>query len=591
MDKRTLLAIALSVVVVSGSFVLQNVFWPPKPVEAPQQTAKPAEAPAAPVGTPLPTAPAVISGDKAQQAAAVEIAPKTVTLENEVVRLTLSNEGAVATSIELKKHLEKGRPVQMVNRDKGTGAAFETSFGGFDSPALSLPFEVSQTGPMGWKFTRPFVDKNGNLFTLTKTFTLQEKEYLVKVEVAVAAANGSLPVLSQDSVAYTLTYGPQLGPHFNKIDGTQEIRKYYKFNGTDRSEEGLNQETRSTDASLKWAAIAGKYFTVVGIPDSTSYKTLLSNKHRVGDTEVSRLAFSRPALKSSTTVDTFYFYVGPKEENALRIYDASTDNAFGLSGLKLQRAMEEPFLWGWFGLEALLKFALQGSLLLIPNWGVGIILLTIVIKLLTWPLTAKSYRANAAMQTLQPKLKELQEKYKEDPKKLNEQTMALYQKEGVNPLGGCLPMVLQIPVFFSLYALFNTQFDLRGAMFIPGWIPDLSLPDAVFHWGFALPFLNWTDLRILPFIMVGTQVWTSMLSQPAGGMNSQMKIMTLGLPFIFFFMLYEMPSGLMVYWCVQNILTVGQQWYINTHFKKVPMQTGNPKLKLAPKKSGKKLSK
>ena len=169
--------------------------------------------------------------------------------------------------------------------------------------------------------------------------------------------------------------------------------------------------------------------------------------------------------------------------------------------------------------------------------------------------------------------------------------MALYQKEGVNPLGGCLPMVLQIPVFFALYSLFNTQFDLRGALFIPGWIPDLSLPDSVFHWGFPLPLVNWTDLRLLPLVMVGTQIWTSSLSQPTGGMNTQMKVMTFGLPFIFFFMLYEMPSGLMVYWCVQNILTVVQQWYINTHFKKLPPKTGNPNLKLVPKKTGKKLSK
>jgi len=587
MDKRTLLAIALSVVVVSGSFVLQNVFWPAKPTVTTVPTTSTTAAPVvAPVGTPTPgQAPA----NGVVLAPAVEIAPKTVILENGVMRITLSNEGAVATSIELKKHLEKGKPVQMVNSDKGVGAAFETSFGGFDTEALKLPFEVSQTGSLGWKFSRVFTDKNGNQLTFSKTFTLQPDEYLIKVEVGVASVNGSLPVLSADPVAYTLTYGPQLGPHFTKIDGSQEIRKYYKFNGSNRSEDGLNLETKTTDESLKWAAISGKYFTVAGIPDSTAYKTIFSNKHRTGDTEVSRLAFSRPALKSSTTIDTFFFYVGPKEEKALKKYDVASDNSFGLAGLKLEQTMEDNWLLGW--LQALLKLGLEGFYFLIPNWGVGIILITLIIKLATWPLTAKSYRANAAMQSLQPKLKELQAKYKDDPKKLNEQTMGLYQKEGVNPLGGCLPMLLQIPVFFALYGMFNTEFSLRGAMFIPGWIPDLSLADSVFHWGFALPFLNWTDLRILPFVMVGTQVWTSMLSQPAGGMNSQMKIMTYGLPFMFFFMLYEMPSGLMVYWCVQNILTVGQQWYINKHFKKIPVQTGNPKLKLAPKKSGKKLSK
>lgn len=592
MDKRTLLAIVLSVVVVSGSFVLQNIFWPPQPA-VPATAAGPAasETPAVP-GAPTPVgvpSTSTAAGSLAVEAPVADIAPRTVVLENNVMRLTLSNEGAVATSIELLRHHELGKPVQMVNTQWGKGNAFETSFGGFEADSLKVPFEVSQTGALSYKFSRTFADKNGALFTLTKTFTLQPDEYLIKIDVGVASANGSLPVLSQDPVAYTLTFGPQIGPHFTRLDGTQEFRKYYRFNGNDRNEEGLNRETKTSDAPLKWAAISGKYFTVVGVPDSTTYKTIFSNKHRSGDTEVSRLAFSRPVLKSSTTVDTFFFYVGPKEEMALKKYNDGGQNAFGLAGLKLERAMEDNFLLGW--LEVLLKWGLQGFFFLIPNWGIAIVLLTILIKLATWPLTAKSYRANAAMQSLQPKLKELQEKYKDDPKKLNEQTMAMYQKEGVNPLGGCLPMLLQIPVFFALYGLFNTHFDLRGALFIPGWIPDLSIPDSVFHWGFAIPLLNWTDLRILPFVMVGTQVWTSLLSQPASGMNSQMKLMTYGLPFIFFFMLYEMPSGLMVYWCVQNILTVGQQWYINKHFKKAPVTTGKPNLKLAPKKSGNKISK
>jgi len=588
MDKRTLLAIVLSVVVVSGSFVLQNIFWPSKPA-APAATTSAPQA-ANPVVAPVPGSPTPQASVPGSATLAVpEIGPRTVVLENPEMKVVLDNAGAVATSIELKKHLEHGKPVQMVNSQWGTGAAFETGFGGFDTQALHLPFEVSQTGALSWKFSRPFLDKSGTPFTFSKTFTLEPDGYLLKVEVGVSSSNGSLPALSLDQAAYTLEFGPQIGPNFKRLDGSQEFRKYYKFTGTDRQEDGLNKETKVTDASLKWAAIVGKYFTVVGIPDSTTYKTIFSNKLRAGDTEVSRLAFTRPALKSSTTVDTFYFYVGPKEENSLKKYDSGSDNSFGLSGLKLERAMEDNFLLGW--LEVLLKWGLQGFYFIIPNWGVAIILLTLIIKLATWPLTAKSYRANAAMQSLQPKLKELQEKYKDDPKKLNEQTMGLYQKEGVNPLGGCLPMLLQIPVFFALYSLFNTQFDLRGALFIPGWIPDLSLPDSVFHWGFPLPFVNWTDLRLLPLVMVGTQIWTSVLSQPTGGMTGQMKVMTFGLPFIFFFMLYEMPSGLMVYWCVQNILTVFQQGYINKHFKKVPPKTGNPNLKLAPKKSGKKLSK
>jgi len=589
MDNRTLLAIVLSVVVVGGAFLVNNIFFPSKPATSPTALA-PTAAPASPTApAPSVTAPGVAANVPAQP----EIAPRTVVAENNVMRVTFSNEGAVATSIELKKHLENGKPVQMVYSEKGAGAAFETAFGAFGAEALKAPFAVSQIGELSWKFSRVFADKNGAPVSLTKTFTLQPNEYLIKIEIGVTSPSGALPVLG-DTEAYTLTYGPQEGPHFDKLAGSQEFRKYYYFNGSNRSEDGLNHETKTVQTSLKWAAISGKYFTVAGIPDSTAYTTVFSNKPNAADQalsapEVSRLAFERPPLKSSTTVDTFYFYVGPKEENSLKLYNDADKNAFGLSGMRLEQTMEDNWLLGW--LELLLKWVLIGFHTVIPNWGVAIILLTITIKLATWPLTAKSYRANAAMQSLQPKMKELQAKYKDDPKKLNEQMMAMYQKEGVNPLGGCLPMVLQIPVFFALYSMFNTQFDLRGAMFIPGWIPDLSLPDSAWHWGFALPLVNWTDLRILPFVMVGTQIWTSTLTQPASGSTGQMKIMTYGLPFIFFFMLYNMPSGLMVYWCAQNILTVVQQWYINTHFKKAAPAAGKPNLKLAPKKSGSKISK
>ncbi len=546
MDNRTLLAIVLSVVVVAGSFLVSNIFFPNKPVPAPTAAAP------APSSVPAP-APASPKALEAPAAAPTqpEIAPRTVVVENNVMRVTFSNEGAVATSIELKKQLEQGRPVEMINKDRGSGAAFETSLGGFETqPAVHETFEVTQLSPLSYKFSRVLTDVNGAPYTLSKTFTLQPNEYLIKVEVGVASSTGGLPALASGAEAYTLSYGPQLGPHFTALNGNQDFRKYYKFNGSDRSEEGLNHETKSTDASLKWAAISGKYFSVIGVPDSTAYKTVFSNKATAADAavsgaEVSRLAFVRPALKSSTTVDTFYFYVGPKEEAVLNKYDSSTDNAFGLSSLKLQRAMEEPFLWGWFGLESLLKVIMLGVTLLVPNWGIAIIILTVLIKLATWPLTAKSYRANAAMQTLQPKMKELQAKYKDDPKKLNEQTMALYQKEGVNPLGGCLPMLLQIPVFFSLYNLFSTQFDLRGASFIPGWIFDLSQPDYLLHFNYTVPLIGFamTGLHLLPLVMVGTQIWTSLLSQPASGSTGQMKIMTYGLPFIFFFTLYEMPSG------------------------------------------------
>jgi YidC/Oxa1 family membrane protein insertase len=174
------------------------------------------------------------------------------------------------------------------------------------------------------------------------------------------------------------------------------------------------------------------------------------------------------------------------------------------------------------------------------------------------------------MQKLAPMLEELKKKYAGNPQKLNQETADLYKREGVNPMSGCLPMLLQIPIFFAMYGLFSNHFDLRGAAFIPGWIGDLSAPESI--WSFAphrLPLVDWTDLRLLPILFVGTQVASSMVTQtPSSASGAQMKIMLYGMPIVFFFILYNVPSGLLVYWIVMNVLTAVQQWYINGNMKK-----------------------
>jgi YidC/Oxa1 family membrane protein insertase len=171
------------------------------------------------------------------------------------------------------------------------------------------------------------------------------------------------------------------------------------------------------------------------------------------------------------------------------------------------------------------------------------------------------------MQALGPKIKEIQDKYKDNPQKMNAEMAEFYKKEGYNPLSGCLPMLLQIPIFFAMYNLFNNHFDLRGAMFIPGWIPDLSLPESVFNFApFQLPLLGWSDIRVLPFIYVGSQLLYGKVTQtPDQKGNSQMKIMLYAMPIVFFFVLYDVPSGLLLYWIMSNVLTMVQQVAINKY--------------------------
>lgn len=178
--------------------------------------------------------------------------------------------------------------------------------------------------------------------------------------------------------------------------------------------------------------------------------------------------------------------------------------------------------------------------------------------------------ASARMQELQPKMQELQAKYKNNPQKMNQELAEFYKKEGYNPMSGCLPLLVQFPLFIAMYNLFNTHFDLRGASFIPGWIPDLSMPESIWNFnGFQVPLLGWTALRLLPIIYVGSQLLYGKFTQmPQTGQSaSQMKIMMYGMPIVFFFILYDVPSGLLVYWIAQNILTIIQQVVINDYLK------------------------
>jgi YidC/Oxa1 family membrane protein insertase len=152
----------------------------------------------------------------------------------------------------------------------------------------------------------------------------------------------------------------------------------------------------------------------------------------------------------------------------------------------------------------------------------------------------------------------------------------MYKKEGYNPLSGCLPLLLQLPIFFAMYNMFNNHFDLRGANFIAGWIPDLSLPESIFNFApTRLPLLGWSDIRLLPFIYVGSQLLYGKVTQtPDQQGNPQMKMMLYAMPIMFFFILYNVPSGLLVYWITSNLLTMGQQLLINKFLAKKKAELG-----------------
>lgn len=253
----------------------------------------------------------------------------------------------------------------------------------------------------------------------------------------------------------------------------------------------------------------------------------------------------------------------PRTDKNLTKYNVVTNNPYGMSDVRLDQIVEGSGILG--PLEVVLKWLMEFFYKLVPNWGVSIIILTILMRLILFPLTKKSSESTHKMQELQPKIKEIQEKYKDNQQKLNEETAKFYQTVGYNPLSGCLPMLIQFPLIFAMYGLFNNYFEFRGAMFIPGWIPDLSQGDSIMTLPFTIPFLGWSNIRLLPMIYVVSQLLFSKVTQTpgAGQQNSSMKIMMYGMPLFFFFIFYNAPAGLLVYWIFSNVLTLIQQVVIN----------------------------
>jgi YidC/Oxa1 family membrane protein insertase len=192
-----------------------------------------------------------------------------------------------------------------------------------------------------------------------------------------------------------------------------------------------------------------------------------------------------------------------------------------------------------------------------------IIIVSALTKLLFYRLTHKSFKAMKDMQRIQPKLKEIQEKYKGDRDRQNKEVMKLYKEAGVNPLGGCLPLLLQMPVFIALYNVLSNTIELRRAPFV-GWINDLSVPDTLFRWKASLPFIG-SEFHLLPILMGGAMLYQSKLGgSPTGDgvPQAQTKMMTYLMPVIFTIFFYGMPSGLVLYWLVNNVLSIVQQYFV-----------------------------
>jgi YidC/Oxa1 family membrane protein insertase len=338
----------------------------------------------------------------------------------------------------------------------------------------------------------------------------------------------NLPISSSGGSRYTFQ-----GPALFSNQELQEV-KLKKINGE-----------KQFPGPIDWVAYTSQYFTMAVLPID-----LAPNHSQLqvldADRQMVEITFAGPKITLQPGVQQefrYKLYLGPKEEGYLKAADP-----------KLKYMIN----YGWFDVIAqpLLKF-LKLTNRFTHNYGVDIIILTILIKLLFWPLTHKSYVSMKQMKKLQPKMQKIREKYKDDKEKMNQEIMQMYRTHKVNPVGGCLPMLLQIPVFFALYRVLYSALAIRHAPFML-WINDLSAPDRLYM-GFNIPYLG--GLPVLTLLM-GISMFAQQKMSPTTGDPRQEKMMLM-MPVVFTVFFVNFPSGLVLYWLVNNVLSIGQQYYIN----------------------------
>ena len=323
---------------------------------------------------------------------------------------------------------------------------------------------------------------------------------------------------------------------------------------------------------ISWVGFASKYFAAVLIPGPAPWwsdpqlegkrYTVVTDADDIvlppkevwgkwgGSTTVALVqqGFSIPAGK--TVLHTFRVYVGPKKWDILR---GITGRDGSTEPLKLGKMID----FGMFSpLGKATLWLLKVFYRVSKNYGVALIFLTILIKIVYLPLTQKSFKSMRKMQELQPRITVLRDRHRDDPQRLNKETLKLYKSQGVNPMGGCLPLLFQIPVFWALFATLRGAVELRGAVFIPGWIGDLSLPETVAS-------IAGFPIRILPLLMTGSMLVQQLIFGTGGGSGAgqSSKMMAL-MPVFFMFIFYGMPSGLVLYWFCNNILAIGHQYVL-----------------------------
>ncbi len=474
---------------------------------------------------------------------------KSVTVQSDLYTAKVSEKGAALTSFLLHNYRQAVEPEsprqQLIPEDNKQGTALVRLSGADPEKWGKAHFTTGYDGDTlridNSERSISFFWESPIGITIEKQYTFVPDSYLVKLDVVVKNRSGQ-PI--DDNLILSM------------LNPIPEERSRFAFEGPFAFINGELEEIDIDDIGEKpeysgrvaWAGLCDRYFMTLVIPkanDGSQFK--LAHEPGTGMVTVDYVQPVRKISSDMQDVYSFSLYLGPKRMSILRQYDNSLQKALNFGFFDI---IAKPCLW-------LMNFIHDHF---IANYGVAIILLTILFKIIFWPLGTKSYKSMAEMKKLQPLMAEIRKKYKDDKKKMNEEIMRLYKTYKVNPMSGCLPMLVQIPVFIAFYRMLYEAIELRHAPFL-FWINDLSAPDRLFRFDVSIPLmLPPYGIPVLTIIMGGTMFLQQKLSPPPGD-PSQAKFMMM-MPLVFTVIFINFPSGLVLYWLVNNVISIAQQYYI-----------------------------
>jgi len=545
---RLLIAIVASLAV----FLLWHFIFNPQ--EAEQQATKKVEAPAATKEQPVqekekPYTAETKKIEPAQEPTAPVAAPETVrtiTVDTPLYQARISENGAVFYSFLLKNFSESvaqdSALKQILTGDETFGVG-QIGFTGKSIPGLDKAVFAAELTSDQVKVTDSsrevkFLWRSEDGILIEKIYKFTPDSYAIGMSVTVKNGSGRGV---QDKLFVALN---------SKAPGDKRM---YAFEGpsaliNDTLEEIKLKKLKDQDTfegKIKWIALQSRYFMSGLIPDQVEEASL----HLAVESEkfvAARYRQPETAIQPGNQYTyTYQIFMGPKRMQELRQVGNDLDKLIN---------------FGWFDFIAKPCVWLMNVFYsVIPNYGVAIIILTLLVKILLWPLGQKSYKSMSEMKKIQPLMKEIREKYKNDKKKMNQEVMGLYRTYKINPLGGCLPMVVQLPVFFALYRMLYEAIELRHAHFFL-WINDLAAPDRLFNFDFSIPFMEPPfGIPVLTIVMGASMLLQQKMSPPMGD-ATQAKMMMF-MPVVFTFIFINFSSGLVLYWLTNNILSIAQQYY------------------------------